>query len=258
MLIMKHLSILFDFIVNDFRSRYVNNSLGGIWAFIQPAITILIFWFVFTVGFKSAAVGGTPFILWLISGMIPWFFLSESISQGTNAVVENDYLVKKIVFRVEMLSVVKIATAFAMHLVFVVLVMVIFLLYDYQPALSWLQLFYYLGASIPLLLGITWITSSVLVFFRDMGQIVAMAIQFGFWLTPIFWSIDTVPQEYRTFLELNPANYIVQGYRDSFIGGAWFWEKPFEGLVYWGIALSLLVGGRMVFKRLRPHFADVL
>jgi lipopolysaccharide transport system permease protein/teichoic acid transport system permease protein len=132
------------------------------------------------------------------------------------------------------------------------------MLYGYRPSLSWLQLGYYIGAALPLVLGITWITGSVVVFFRDMGQIVAMAIQFGFWLTPIFWSLDAVPEEYRSILELNPAHYIVQGYRESLTNGGWFWEKPIESVVYWGIALGLFWGGRMVFKALRPHFADVL
>lgn len=253
-----YLSIFFDLVINDFRSRYLSNVMGGVWAFVQPVVTILIFWFVFAVGFKTPAVGNMPFVLWLIAGVIPWFFLSESLSGGTNAIIENDYLVKKIVFRVDMLPIVKITTALMIHFIFVLLMIGIFMLYGYSPSLSWLQLLYYISASLPLLLGSVWITGSIVVFFRDMGQIVSMIIQFGFWLTPIFWSVQSIPEPYRRILELNPANYIVQGYRESLSGNGYFWEKPLEGFLYWGIALFCLWAGQHVFKRLRPHFADVL
>ena len=106
--IYRNRSLLFQLTVRDFKSRYLGSYLGLIWAFIQPLITILIFWFVFELGFKSAPVGNFPFILWLMTGIIPWFFISESLGSGTGSVVENSYLVKKIVFRVSMLPVIKI------------------------------------------------------------------------------------------------------------------------------------------------------
>ena len=103
----------------DFQSRYLGSYLGLLWAFIQPVVTILILWFVFEVGFKSKPVGNVPFILWLMTGIIPWFFISDSLANGTGSVVENSYLVKKIVFRVSMLPVVKLLSALLVHLFFV-------------------------------------------------------------------------------------------------------------------------------------------
>ena len=111
--------LILQLTIRDFKSRYLGSYLGLLWAFIQPVITILIFWFVFEVGFKSAPVGDSPFILWLMTGIIPWFFISESLASGTGSVVENSYLVKKIVFRVSMLPVVKLLSALVVHVFFV-------------------------------------------------------------------------------------------------------------------------------------------
>jgi lipopolysaccharide transport system permease protein/teichoic acid transport system permease protein len=104
----------------------------------------------------------------------------------------------------------------------------------------------------------TYITSSINVFFKDMGQIVAMILQILFWATPIFWTTKLVPGEYLWFIEYNPFYYIIQGYRETFIYHKWFWED-LELLTHFTITVStLLIIGIVIFKRLKPHFADVL
>jgi lipopolysaccharide transport system permease protein/teichoic acid transport system permease protein len=133
-----------------------------------------------------------------------------------------------------------------------------FLYYGYTPSLYWLQIGYYLIATVILLLGISWITSSDVIFFRDLGQLVSMAIQFGFWLTPIFWMLTMVPERFQWLFKLNPAYYITQGYRDSLINHIWFWEKPLLTLIFWAITGIFFALGAIVFRKLRPHFADVL
>jgi lipopolysaccharide transport system permease protein/teichoic acid transport system permease protein len=124
--------------------------------------------------------------------------------------------------------------------------------------LYWLQIGYYLIATVILLLGISWITSSVVIFFRDLSQLVSMAIQFGFWLTPIFWMLSMIPVKFQWLFKLNPAYYITQGYRDALINHIWFWEKPLETLQFWIITVIFFALGAIVFRKLRPHFADVL
>ncbi len=245
-------------IINDFRQRYLGSYLGILWAFIQPAITVLIFWFVFQVGFKSQPVHNVPFILWLIAGMFSWFFFSDAVSNATNAVMENSYLVKKIVFKVAFLPIIKIFSALIVHLFFVALMYLLFMIYGFSFELHWLQVFYYLFATIVLIMGISYITSSIIVFFKDMGQLVAMMLQIGFWATPIFWSVDMFPSKYHVFFKLNPLYYLVQGYRDSMINHVWFWEKPLLTLYFWAVALGLLALGFIAFRKLKPHFADVL
>ncbi len=250
--------ILAPLVKNDFKQRYLGSYLGILWAFIQPTITVFIFWFVFQVGFKVQPINDVPFVLWLIAGMFPWFFFADSVASATNAVLENSYLVKQIVFRVELLPLIKIFSALLVHLFFIILMYVLFLVYGYKFDLHWLQAFYYLGAMIVLVLGISYITSSIVVFFKDMGQLVAMLLQFGFWLTPIFWAIGTIPERYHFIIKLNPLFYIVEGYRDSMINHIWFWEKPLMSIYFWTVSLIFLFLGFTTFKKLRLHFADVL
>ncbi len=250
--------LLWSLIKNDFRQRYLGNVLGIAWAFIQPTATILIFWFVFQVGFKSQPVDNFPFILWLVAGMFPWFFFAEALSTGTNSIIANAFLVKKVVFRVSLLPIIPLFSALIVHLFFIFFMLGMFLYYGYTPDIYALQLFYYLFALSILVLGLSWITSSVVVFFRDMGQLVSMLIQFGFWLTPIFWSMKMIPEKYHWIIELNPMVYIIEGYRNSMIYHKWFWEDMHMTLYYWSITLTLFVLGGLTFKKLRPHFADVL
>ena len=251
-------TLLINLAKNDFKSRYMGNYLGILWAFVQPLVSILIFWFVFQVGFKSAPVENVPYILWLLAGMIPWFFFAESIQSGAQSILANSFLVKKVVFRVSLLPMIQIISALTIHIFFILFMFGMFLYYGYAPTLYWLQIVYYLFCTIVLVLGISWMTSSIVVFFRDLGQIVTMIIQFGFWLTPIFWSVKILPVEYQGMLQYNPAYYIVEGYRDSLIYHVWFWEKPMLSLQYWIITALFFVGGAIVFRKLRPHFADVL
>jgi len=250
--------LLFDLVKNDFKQRYLGNMLGMAWAFIQPMATVLIFWFVFQVGFKSQPVDNFPFILWLVAGMFPWFYFSEGVAGGTNAILSNAFLVKKVVFRVALLPLIPLFSALVVHLFFIGVMVAMFLYYGYTPTLSWLQIPYYTIALTVLVLGITWITASVVVFFRDIGQLVTMFLQFGFWLTPIFWSEKIIPPAYHWVIQLNPLTYIVEGYRNSMIYHRWFWQDATGTLYYWGITAVIFLVGITTFRRLRPHFADVL
>lgn len=256
--ILNNKRLLLDLAKNDFKSRYMGNYLGILWAFVQPLVTILIFWFVFQVGFKSKPVDDFPFILWLMAGMIPWFFFAESLQSATQSILTNNFLVKKVVFRVSLLPIIQIISALIIHLFFIVFLCGMFVYYGYSPTLYWLQIPYYLFSSVVLVLGISWMTSSIVVFFRDLGQIVAMVVQFGFWLTPIFWSVKILPQKYHVIMEYNPIYYIVEGYRDSLIYNTWFWEKSEMTIIYWMFTSMFFFLGAVIFRKLRPHFADVL
>jgi len=256
--IISNRKLLISLVKNDFKQKYIGNFLGFFWAFIQPMATILIFWFVFQVGFKSQPVDNFPFILWLVTGMFPWFYFADALSNATNSVIANSYLVKKIVFRVSLLPVIPLFSALIIHLFFIFFMFAMFIYYGHMPTIYWLQIFYYLFALTVLLLGLSWLTSSVVVFFRDVGQLVTMLIQFGFWLTPIFWSIKTIPQQYHWIINLNPIAYIIEGYRDSMIYHHWFWEDLPMTLYFWAVTITLFILGGLTFKRLRPHFADVL
>jgi lipopolysaccharide transport system permease protein/teichoic acid transport system permease protein len=243
---------------SDFKKRYFGSYLGIIWAFIQPLISLLLFWFVFQVGFRSTPIDDAPFILWLACAIIPWNFFAEAVQTSTNSVIENSFLVKKVVFKLEILPVIKIYSALFVHLFFILFLLVMFFLYGYSFSLYYLQIFYYLFASILLVLGISWITSSVVLFFKDTAQIVLMFVQFGFWLTPIFYSINTIPERYQFLLKMNPMYYITDGYRRIFIYKQWFWQDMKLTIYFWIVTIILLFTGYFLYRKLKPHFADVL
>jgi len=251
-------TLLWSLTKSEFKQRYVGNLLGMLWAFIQPAAMIGIFWFVFQVGFKSKPVDNFPFILWLVSGMFPWFYFAEALSMGTNAILSNAFLVKKVVFRVSLLPIIPILSALAIHIFFIFFMFAMFIYYGYSPEIYWLQIPYYVIASSILLLGLSWLTSSIVIFFKDIGQLVAIVIQFGFWLTPIFWSLKMVPEKYHWIIELNPMVYIIDGYRNAMIYQHWFWEDISMMVYFWTITLLFFLLGAFTFRKLKPHFADVL
>ena len=104
---------------NDFKTKYAGSYLGIVWAFIQPIVTILVYWFVFSVGLKAGTVSDYPFVLYLVSGIVPWFFFQDALNGGTNALIEYNYLVKKVVFKISILPIVKIISALFVHVFFV-------------------------------------------------------------------------------------------------------------------------------------------
>ncbi|MEG1732497.1 MAG: ABC transporter permease, partial [Longicatena sp.] len=127
--------LVFKLAKNDFKTRFVGSYLGIIWAFIQPVVTVLVYLFVFQVGLRSGDVGDFPFVLWLIAGLVPWFFFQEALSSGTNALIEYQYLVKKIVFKISTLPVVKVLSALFVHLFFILFTLVLYSFYGYFPDL---------------------------------------------------------------------------------------------------------------------------
>jgi lipopolysaccharide transport system permease protein/teichoic acid transport system permease protein len=250
--------LLLELTKNDFKQKYVGNILGIFWAFIQPTAMIAIFWFVFQVGFKAQPVDNFPFILWLVAGMFPWFYFAEGLSTGTNSIMANSFLVKKVVFRVSLLPLIPLLSALAIHIFFIFFMFAMYIYYGYSPNIYWIQIIYYLFATSILLIGLSWLTSSIVVFFKDIGQFVSIVIQFGFWLTPIFWNIKTIPEKYHWIIHLNPIAYIIDGYRNSMIYHKWFWEDMNMTIYFWVITMILFALGGLTFKKLRPHFADVL
>ena len=248
---------------NDFKTRYAGSYLGIVWAFIQPVITILVYWFVFSVGFRSGTGDlGVPFVLYLVAGIVPWFFFQDALMGGTNSLLEYNYLVKKVVFKVEILPVIKLISCLFVHVFFILIMFFVFLISGKKPELSWIQIIYYSFATSMYALALTYLTSAIQVFFKDMAQIVSICLQFGMWLTPIMYSEQLFLDKGLTMapmiLKLNPFYYIAAGYRDSMLTGDWFFMRPTLTVYFWAVTLITMLVGLKVFKRLRPHFSDVL
>ena len=255
--------MILDLAKADFRKRFVGSYFGIIWMFVQPLATIVIYAFIFgPYGFKSAPpVPNTSYVIWLIPGLVPWFFFSEALNTLTGILQEYSYLVKKVVFPVELLPMIKLASCFLVHLCFVAIMLVAFLVSGKLPRCSWIQIVYYSFAVSVLALGLGYFTSAVNVFFKDMQQIVGICLQFGIWMCPIMYDETLFTSRapwVATLLKLNPLYYIVAGYRDSMLTGDPFWMRPTLTVYFWVVTLLLFFVGLSFFRRLRPHFSDVL
>ena len=250
--------IILDLAKNDFRSKYTNSLLGIVWAFLLPLVIILVLWFVFQVGFKSEPVDGVPFILWYIPAFLSWNFFSEAFSSGSGCISEYYYLVKNMQFRVSVLPLVKIISASFVHFFFIVFIFLIYFIYGWMPRINNIQVIYYYFCMFILLMGITWIMSSLAVFSKDVLNIVALVVQVGFWVTPLVWDPSSMPRMVQIVLMFNPMYYICMGYREAFSTDLWFWNHPLLTAYFWMFAIIQLIIGAYVFKKLRPQFADML
>ena len=248
---------------NDFKTRFAGSYLGIVWAFVQPVVTILVYWVVFEKGLNAKAevlANGVeaPYVLWLTAGIVPWFYFSEALSNGTTALLEYNYLVKKVVFKISILPIIKIIAATFIHGFFVLFMLLLFMVHGYFPDAHTLQLIYFSFCLFVFVLGISYTTCSIVLFFRDLTQIIGIVLQVGMWATPILWKLSMVPEQYQILFKLNPVFYIVNGYRSALLEKTWFWEDFYSTMFFW-ITTAVIFGiGTLIFKRLKVHFADVL
>ncbi|MCL2252857.1 MAG: ABC transporter permease [Lachnospiraceae bacterium] len=248
---------------NDFKKRYAGSYLGFIWAMVQPIVTVVMYWIVFDKVFNTRSqllAGGieVPYVLFLTSGLVPWFYFQEALVNGTSGLIEYNYLVKKVVFNISILPIIKLIAATFIHLFFMVILIILSASYGYYPNIYMLQIIYYSFCTFLLVLAASYLTSAIVVFFKDLTQIIAIVLQVGMWATPILWDISMVPDQLKPIFKLNPMVYIVEGFRNSMYGDIWFFEHFYSSTYFWIFTVMIFCLGSLVFKRLRPHFADVL
>lgn len=252
------IAFVWQFALDDFAARYAGSVLGIVWAFLQPIITMLLYWFVFQLGFKSQPVEDVPFILWLISGLIPWFFVSDSIASSTPCMVEYNYLVKKVLFNISILPVTKVVSTLLVHFVLIAFAVIAYAACGFLPNAYYFTAIVYMVYLFLLTSGISYLVATLYVFFKDVAQIVAVVIQAVFWFTPIVWDISTMPESFQGILTYNPFYYAIYGYRNAFIYQD---ALPFgykKIIYYWIVAIVIFFVGIKLFERCKKHFADVL
>lgn len=250
--------LIFDLAKDDLKKRFTATFFGMVWAYMIPLVNIFVFWFVFQVGLRNAPIDNIPFIVWFLPAYVPWMLISEVLSSAPNCLYEYSYLIKKVKFRTSILPIVKLLSALFLHSFFILVVFAINIIYKRSFTLQWLQSIYYTFAASIFLMGVSWILSSLAVFSRDIGNLVTVIIQIEFWLTPIVWNIENVDKKLHFLFKLNPVMYITEGYRDSFLYGIWFWERPSYMIYFWTVTIILFLLGGLVFNKLRPQFADVI
>mgnify|MGYP003300374203 FL=1 len=245
---------------NDFKKRYAGSYLGAVWAMVQPVVTVAMYYVVFDVimGTGNAMVPDKPYVLFLTAGLVPWFYFNEALNNGTNALLEYNYLVKKVVFKISVLPIIKIIAATFIHVFFVLVMLVIAAIYGYYPTIYMIQLVYYSLCLYIFVLGLCYSTCAIMVFFKDIGQIISILLQIGMWATPILWDVNTLSPTVQMIVKINPLVYIVNGYRTAIFEKTWFWEDFYSTMYFWIVTVVVFGVGALVFKRLKVHFSDVL
>lgn len=248
---------------NDFKTRYAGSYLGTIWAMVPPIVTVAMYWVVFDRIFGSGPQvtytgGEVPYVLFLTAGLVPWFFFSDAVMGGMTSLMEYNYLVKKVVFKVSILPIIKVTAAMFVHIGFSVVLVLIAAFYGYTPTVYTLQLFYYTFCEYVFILGLSYATCAIVLFFRDLQNLISIIMQVGMWATPILWNINTLREKYKPFIKLNPMTYIVEGYRSAVYEQQWFWEHFYSSTYFWIVTALLFVVSALIFKKLKPMFADVM
>ena len=240
-------------ISKDVRGKYKNSVLGILWSFLNPLLQIAVYAIVFPLIMKSNLPNYTVF---LCCGLIPWNFFSAAISRTSFTMVENGNIIKKVYFPREILSL-SVVTSEAINFIISTIIILAFVL-GYGMGLSKFIIFYPLVLRVQylLLIGISFIVSSVTVYFRDLQHFIGIALQLLFYATPIVYAPNTIPDEFQWILKFNPMTYIINGYRDI------FYYKQMPDLVSMaivlGVSIVICLIGYFIFNKLQRRFAEEL
>ena len=249
--------IIWELTKRDFRIKYIKNLFGLSWAILEPLAMMVILWFIFTY-VRTGKNTEVPFALFLLTGLVAYDFFNKTLNSATKSIKNYGFLINKVNFRAAIIPLVKIASEVLIHLIILVIVSLILILNRIPVTIYWLQVFYYLFAMCSLLIGMTWFTSSISLFFPDINYIITIFMRVLFFFTPIFWDIKNIPERFLPYFRLNPLFYLVNGYRESFLFKIPFWVHYQNLLYFWGMTAFFFILGVLVFKRLRPHFADAI
>ncbi len=245
---------------SDLIKTYRGSFLGWVWALVKPAITIFVYWFAFSIGLRSGKdVSGFPFFLWLLAGIIPWFYINEMFHAGTGSIRKYSYLVTKMKFPISTIPTFVSISSLFVHLVLMLLTVCIFWLMGYPPTIYYLQLPYYMFAMFAFFLLWNWFSAPLAALSRDFHQLVKSTTTAVFWLSGILWNPATIEIKWLRFLlYLNPVTYLAQGYRNVFIHEIWFFEDYKALIGFWGVFVVGAFISIYTFTKLRKEIPDVL
>ncbi len=247
---------LFSLIKNDLKSRFAGSRLGILWALSSPVVTIGIYWFVYAVALKGGNVAGVPYHYFLVAGILPWFFFAEGLTGATASFWDYRFLVCKLRFRTQYLPLIRVCSAFFVHLILMLLSYPVLSLWGVPVVLGQLWVLFWMVGGFCLTLSLGRIFALWNACFKDVGYGLHVAIQLGFWLTPVFWSSAALPGWLFRLIAWNPAAVLVEGYRQALLFGAP--PKFPDTLVFWGEVLAFYGFSVMLMKKIKPTLADRL
>ena len=247
--------LLFAWTGRNIRGRYQQSALGWLWAIIQPAAAVIIFTLIFT-RIVPIDTGDTPYIIFSYVAVVPWTFLSTSLTDMSASLVANMNLIKKIYFPREAIPIAAMLARlmdFGVAAALIIILMIIYEMPLYLPGLLFLPLI--LAIQMTLLLGLGMGLSALNVFYRDVQSVLTLVIQIWFYASPIIYPVTMIPEKFRTLYFLNPMAGILESYRDVLI------HARMPGIYLLpsaAVAVIVFVIGYWSFKRVEFKFADVV
>ncbi len=248
---------LFFFLAwRDILVRYKQAVIGVAWSALRPLLTMVIFTIVFGKLAKLSS-GGIPYPLLVFAGMLPWNFFASAVSEGSNSLIHNANIISKVYFPRIIVPLSTVVVSFVDFLISFVLLLILMVWYQFAPDWRVLALPVFLvmagGASVGLILWLAALNVS----YRDFRYVVPVIIQIGLFISPVGFSSEIVPEQWRLLYSVNPMVGVVDGFRWAVLRG----QAP----LYWpGLGLSsavtvlLVVSGIVYFRRTERSFADVI
>lgn len=240
-------------VTKDIGGKYKHSFLGVLWSFINPLLQIAVYAIIFPLIMKNNIPNYTVF---MVCGLIPWTYFSTVLNRASFVMVENGNIIKKVYFPREILPLSLVTSETVNFIISSILIFAFVLIKGMGISIFVLAFPLVLFAQYLILLGLSLIFSSVTVYFRDLQHFIGVILQLFFYATPIVYSIDVIPEQFRWLLQLNPMTYIIEGYRDIFYNK----EMPDLskiGLII-GIGVVVTIVGYFVFDKLQKKFAEEL
>lgn len=252
---MKRVKLVFTLGISDFKARYAGTVLGGLWAFVLPVVTVLLYLFVYTAVLGADRIVGVPYALYLICGAVPWFFMTDAWTGMTTVYRDYAYLIRKVQFPRDILPSVRLVAAFVVHFFFLLLAWGIAWGFGFSPRPENFWLIYFLAAAGVYAYAVGGLFAVLCAAVKDIAQAVQVFLQLGFWILPIFWNGQNLSGGLRLLVYANPLCYLVEGYRTAFLGGR------IDGgytVYFWAVTLLLLGLQGWMKRKILPQLPDLL
>ncbi len=251
--------ILGTMVIKDIKSRYAGSLFGPLWLIITPLYQILLYTLLFSMILKvrfDEGAGTSSFVIYLLAGFIPWLFFLEATTRGISAFIDNAHIIKKVKFPMEVCIVTVVVSSAVTFLIYMFFYLVI-LIFMGILKLQTLPLFILpISVQVLLTLGLSFGLGSIAVFFRDITQATGMVLNLVFFLTPIVYPADAIPERLRGLFNINPFYFIVDMSRSVLVRGR---IPDAVSIIYPSVfAIVIFLAGYFVFKKTRDAFKDIL